>query len=318
MTIKKKFFKKMRIWVTGHKGMVGSSIVRFLSEFECELLLATRSELDLLNKSAVDRWVSFHQPDYVFHAAAKVGGIYANSIKPADFIFENLQSTLNVLNSAKNSNVKKLIFIATNCVYPSHFDIPIPEEAFFTGSPDDFVRSYAVSKIAGVELCRAYSKQYGCNYISVIPPNLYGIGDNYHPEYSHVVAGIIHKTHVAKIGNLPELTVWGDGTPKREILWVDDLTKAMLILMSNENKYDLYNIGSGSDICIKNIAKSIALTIGYDGKINYDTTKPNGAKRKLLENSRISEMGWFPEMHFNTGLKIAYDDFLTDTFNIST
>lgn len=311
----KQFFYNKRVWITGHKGMVGSSLVRTLLGFKCELLLATRKELDLLDMEAVNKWVSFHKPDLVFHAAAKVGGIYANLNYPAEFIFENLQSTLNVIGAAKKADVKKLVFVATNCTYPSHFDYPIPEEAIFTGAPDDAVRPYAVSKIAGIELCRAYSKQYGCNYISVIPPNLYGVGDNYHPENSHVIAGILQKTHAAMSNNLPQLIIWGDGSPRRELLWVDDLSKAMLTLMSNETEYDLYNIGCGIDLSIAEIAKSIASTIGYKGQIVYDNSKPNGAKRKLLDNSRISKLGWAPEMHLNDGLKLAYDDFLSSAIN---
>lgn len=311
------FFKNKRIWITGHKGMVGSSLVRSLLNNECELLLTSRSELDLLDKAAVNKWVSFHKPDLVFHAAAKVGGIYANLNHPAEFIFENLQSTLNVIDAAKESNVKKLIFVATNCTYPSDIEHPIPEKAIFTGAPDDAVRPYAVSKIAGIELCRAYAKQYGCNYISVIPPNLYGLGDNYHPENSHVIAGIIQKTHAAKIKNLPQLTIWGDGSPRRELLWVDDLSKAMLALMSNDTKHDLYNIGCGFDLSIAEIARSIASAIGYKGQIVYDISKPNGAKRKLLDNSRIISVGWTPEMKLDDGLKIAYDDFLNNVISFN-
>lgn len=304
------FFNKKRIWITGHKGMVGSSLVRSLKKVDCDLLLTSRAELDLLDKGAVQSWVSKNKPDLVFHAAAKVGGIFANLNYPAEFIFENLQSSLNVIDAAKNANVAKLIFVATNCTYPSHFDQPIPEEAIFTGAPDDAVRSYAVSKIAGIELCRAYAKQYGCNFISIIPPNLYGPGDNYHPENSHVIAGILQKAHNAKINNLPQLVIWGDGSPRRELLWVDDLSKALLTLMSNETKHDLYNIGSGSDLSIAEIAKSIATTIEYEGQIVYDISKPNGAKRKLLDNSKISGLGWTPEMKLEDGLKIAYGDFL--------
>jgi GDP-L-fucose synthase len=312
------FFNKKRIWITGHKGMVGSSLVRSLEKVDCDLLLASRAELDLLNKGAVQTWVSKNKPDLVFHAAAKVGGIFANLNYPAEFIFENLQSSLNVIDAAKTANVSKLIFVATNCTYPSHFDQPIPEEAIFTGAPDDAVRPYAVSKIAGIELCRAYAKQYGCNFISIIPPNLYGPGDNYHPENSHVIAGILQKTHNAKINNLPQLVIWGDGSPRRELLWVDDLSKALLTLMSNETKYDLYNIGSGSDLSIADIAKSIAATIGYQGQIVYDISKPNGVKRKILDNSKISALGWAPEMSLENGLEIAYGDFLRNLSNSKT
>lgn len=290
--------------------MVGSSLVRTLSNYTCDLLVASRSELNLLDKDAVKNWAFKNKPDLVFHTAAKVGGIYANLNFPAEFITQNLQTSLNVIEAAKDVNVKKLIFVATNCTYPSHFDNPIPEQAIFTGAPDDAVRPYAVSKIAGIELCRAYAKQYGCNFISIIPPNLYGIGDNYHPENSHVIAGIIQKTHNAKISQQPQLVIWGDGSPRRELLWVDDLSRAMLSLMSSDTKYDLYNIGSGTDLSITEIAKSIASIVGYEGQIVYDISKPNGAKRKLLDNSRISELGWVPKMSLETGLRISYRDFL--------
>lgn len=308
--IKNEFFNKKRIWITGHLGMVGSSLVRTLSNYACDLLVASRSELNLLDKDAVKNWAFKNKPDLVFHTAAKVGGIYANLNFPAEFITQNLQTSLNVIEAAKDVNVKKLIFVATNCTYPSHFDNPIPEQAIFTGAPDDAVRPYAVSKIAGIELCRAYAKQYGCNFISIIPPNLYGIGDNYHPENSHVIAGIIQKTHNAKISQQPQLVIWGDGSPRRELLWVDDLSRAMLSLMSSDTKYDLYNIGSGTDLSITEIAKSIASIVGYEGQIVYDISKPNGAKRKLLDNSRISELGWVPKMSLETGLRISYRDFL--------
>lgn len=308
--IKNEFFNKKRIWITGHLGMVGSSLVRTLSNYTCDLLVASRSELNLLDKDAVKNWAFKNKPDLVFHTAAKVGGIYANLNFPAEFITQNLQTSLNVIEAAKDVNVKKLIFVATNCTYPSHFDNPIPEQAIFTGAPDDAVRPYAVSKIAGIELCRAYAKQYGCNFISIIPPNLYGIGDNYHPENSHVIAGIIQKTHNAKISQQPQLVIWGDGSPRRELLWVDDLSRAMLSLMSSDTKYDLYNIGSGTDLSITEIAKSIASIVGYEGQIVYDISKPNGAKRKLLDNSRISELGWVPKMSLETGLRISYRDFL--------
>jgi len=310
------FFNNKRVWITGHKGMVGSSLVRLLKRHNCDLLLATRSELDLLDKEAVRKWALVHKPDLVFHAAAKVGGIYANINYPADFIVENLQSSLNVIQAAKEAGVDKLIFVATNCAYPSNFEDAIPEEAIFTGAPDNAVRPYAVSKIAGIELCRAYAKQYGCNFISVIPPNLYGPGDNYHPDNSHVIAGILQKTHHAKVNNLPQLVIWGDGSPRRELLWVDDLSHAMLKLMSSDTKYDLYNIGSGSDLSIDEIANSIVTTIDFQGQIVYDSTKPNGAKRKLLDNSRISSLGWSPKTTLSDGLKIAYADFLNNIFSV--
>ena len=302
-------FAGKRVWVTGHKGMVGSSLVRRLKNEGCTILLADRSELDLGDGSAVHLWLNGNKPDLVFHAAAKVGGINANLLQPGDFIRENLQTQINVIEGAREAGVEKLIFVATNCTYPSNLTNAIPEEAFLSGAPDAAVRAYAVGKIAGIEMCRAYSKQYDCNFISVIPPNLYGPGDNYHPAHNHVVAGILRRMHEAKIAGSKEIVVWGDGTPRRELLWVDDLADAMKFLMLADTKYDLYNVGSGKDLSIAELAHIIAKVVGFDGEIAYDKTKPNGAMKKLLDNGRILSAGWEPKVDEGTGLKLAYEDF---------
>lgn len=303
-------FAGKKVWVTGHRGMVGSSLVRRLKGEGCTLLTADRGELDLGDWAAVRLWLNRNKPDFVFHAAAKVGGINANLLQPGDFIRENLQSQLNVIEGAREAGVEKLVFVATNCTYPSNLTSAIPEEAFLSGAPDAAVRAYAVGKIAGIEMCRAYSKQYGCNFISVIPPNLYGPGDNYHPAHNHVVAGILRRMHEAKTTGAEKIIVWGDGTPRRELLWVDDLADAMKFLMLADTKYDLYNVGSGKDLSIAELAQLIAKVVGFDGEIAYDKTKPNGAMKKLLDNRRILSAGWAPNTSEKIGLDLAYKDFL--------
>lgn len=299
-----------KIWVTGHRGMVGSAMIRSLASEKCEILVTTRSELDLRDGKNVRSWIKKNKPDFIFHAAAKVGGIGANQTYPGDFIHENLQTQINVIDGAREAGVKKLIFVATNCTYPSNLESAIPEEAFLSGPPDPSVRAYAVGKIAGVEMCRAYSKQYGCNFISIIPPNLYGLGDNYLPMKSHVVAGLLRRAHEAKESGASEIVVWGDGTARRELLWVDDLADAMKLLMITNTKHDLYNIGSGKDLSIAQLAQLIIEAVGFDGKIVFDKSKPNGAMRKLLDNSRIAALGWSVKTNEQTGLKKAYQDFL--------
>lgn len=302
-------FKGKKVWVTGHNGMVGSSLVRSLANEECEVLIAPRADLDLSDGIKVRSWLAKNKPDLVFHVAAKVGGINANQIQPADFIRENLQTQLNVIDGAREFGVKKLIFVATNCAYPSNLSMAIPEEALLSGAPDAAVRAYAISKIAGIEMCRAYSKQFSSNFISIIPPNLYGPGDNYHPTNSHVVAGIMRRAHEAKESGASEFVVWGDGHARRELLWVDDLADAMKFLMNTDTQHDLYNIGTGKDLSIAELAQLIAEAVGFNGKIVFDDTKPNGSMRKLLNNSRITSLGWVPKMTERVGLAEVYKDF---------
>jgi GDP-L-fucose synthase len=300
-----------RIWVTGHKGMLGSALVRTLKPHNAELLLADRQELDLTNKSDVRYWMEKNKPEFVFHAAAKVGGIYANATFPADFLQNNLAIQASVIDGAYQCGVKKLIFVASNCTYPAETSSPILENALMTGKLEENIRFYAMAKIAGIEMCRAYNKQYGCDFISVIPPNLYGIGDNYHPQNAHVVAGIIRRAHEAKNSQHKELVVWGDGTQRRELLYVDDLAEAMKWLMCSSTPEDLYNIGCGHDLSVAEIAKYIVEVIGFEGEIVFDKSKPNGTMRKLLDSSRIRTLGWTPKVNEKEGLKNAYNDFLT-------
>lgn len=299
-----------KIWVTGHRGMLGSAMVRSLANEGAQLLLTSHSDLDLVNQSAVLAWMDKNKPELIFHIGAKVGGIHANATMPADFLYNNLMIQSNVIYGAHCVRVQKLVFVATNCTYPAKTAQPIPEEAFFTGPLDENIRSYAVGKIAGVEMCRAFRKQYNCNFVSVIPPNLYGPGDNYHPLHSHVVAGILRRTHESKEAGNSELVVWGDGTPRRELLHVDDLADAMKYVMSTATTHDLYNVGSGHDIAISEIATIIADVVGYKGKIVYDTSKPNGTMRKLLDSRRIRSLGWKPKVDERAGLLDAYNDFL--------
>jgi len=299
-----------KIWVTGHRGMLGSALVRSLKDVGAELLLTTRQQLDLEDRAAVLAWMDSHRPDLVFHAGAKVGGIQANATMPAEFLFSNVAIQSNVIDGAHRFGVRKLIFVASNCTYPSKTTQPIAEEALLAGPPDANIRSYAISKIAGIEMCSAYRRQYGCDFISIIPPNLYGPGDNYHPQHNHVVAGIIRRTHEAKLAGQDTFVVWGDGTPRRELLHVDDLADAMKTLMVTETTHDLYNVGVGHDLSIAEIAGLIAQAVGFEGRIVYDATKPNGTMQKLLDSARINALGWKPRMDEKTGLKSAYQDFL--------
>jgi len=303
-------YRNKKIWVTGHNGMVGSALIRSLATEECDVVVTSRSELDLSDGPKVRSWLKKNKVDFIFHAAAKVGGINANQIHPGDFIRENLQTQVNVIDGARETGVKKLIFVATNCTYPSNLPDAISEDALLSGVPDAAVRSYAISKIAGIEMCRAYAQQYGCNFISVIPPNLYGPGDNFHPTHSHVVAGILRRAHEAKLNGDKELVVWGDGTARRELLWVDDLADAMKFLMLFDTQHDLYNIGSGKDLSITELAELIIEAVGFEGSIVYDKTKPNGAMRKLLDNRRILSLGWTPKVTEGVGLVRAYQEFL--------
>jgi GDP-L-fucose synthase len=303
-------FAGQKVWITGHNGMLGSAMVRSFIGEDANLLLTTRAELDLTNSDAVSSWMAEHRPDVVFHIGAKVGGIHANSTLPADFLFDNLMIQTNVISGAHRIGVRKLLFVASNCTYPTNASQPIAEDALLTGPLDGNIRAYAVSKIAGIEMCRAYRQQHGSNFVSIIPPNLYGPGDNYHPQHSHVVAGILRRAHEAKVAGSKQLTVWGDGSPRRELLHVDDLAQAMKFAMKAPSTHDVYNVGCGHDMQISEIADIISDVTGFEGEIVYDKTKPNGTMRKLLDNSRISELGWSPTIGEREGLASAYSDYL--------
>ena len=279
---------KKKIWITGHRGMLGSAMVRTLEGLDAELLLTTRNDLDLYNQAAVLAWMKENRPNYVFHIGAKVGGIMANKMLPADFILDNLMIQTNVIHGAHCCGVDKLVFVASNCTYPNGAPQPIKESALLTGPLEENVRAYAVSKIAGIEMCRAFRKQYQCDFKVVIPPNLYGPGYNYHPEHGHVVAGILRRAHEAKLGVTKELVVWGDGSARRELLHADDLAAAMRKVMFAESEYELFNVGVGSDLAIRDLVEIIVEVVGFEGKVVYDTSKPNGTMGKLLDSTRIN------------------------------
>lgn len=304
------FFENKRIWVTGHRGMLGSSLIRMMQDVNATLLTASSSELDLRCQTDVNDWVQENKPDLVFHAGAKVGGIHANATYRADFLRDNILIQTNVIDAAYRIGVKKLIFVASNCTYPTKSAQPISENSLLTGALEENIKSYAIAKIAGIEMCRAYKTQYGCDFVSVIPPNLFGPGDNYHPEHNHVVAGIMRRAHEAKVAGKKEFIVWGDGTARREILYVDDLANAMIFLMENQLNHDLYNVGCGQDLSIAELANIILEVVGFNGKIIYDTSKPNGTMQKLLDSSRINRAGWKAEFNSKEGLQKAYQDFL--------
>ena len=304
-------FTGKKTWITGHRGMLGSALVRILSKEGAELLVASSHELDLRNKSDVIDWVDNRRPELVFHAGAKVGGIHANATLSAEFLYDNLMIQTNVIDAAHKFGVRKLLFVASNCTYPKESAQPISEDALLTGPLEENIRSYAIGKIAGIEMCRAYRKQYGCDFFSVVPPNLYGPGDNYHPQHSHVVAGILRRAHEAKMAGQHELVVWGDGTARREILYVDDLADAMKCLMAAKVTDDLFNVGCGYDRSIGELAALISEVVGFDGCVVYDKKKPNGTMKKLLDSSRIQAIGWRPKTDERTGLQSAYRDFLS-------
>jgi GDP-L-fucose synthase len=303
--------KSSRIYVAGHRGMVGSAIWRALEkQGYTHLLGRTRSQLDLLDRAAVDAFYEAEKPEYVFVAAAKVGGIHANDIYPAEFLYDNLQIQNALIDGARRHGVQKLLFLGSSCIYPKHAPQPIPEEALLTGPLEPTNEWYAIAKIAGIKLCQAYRKQYGCDFISAMPTNLYGPNDNYHPENSHVLPALIRRFHEAKLNQLPSVTCWGTGSALREFLYADDLADACLFLMETYSSPDIVNIGSGTDLSIRELAQLVAETVGYPGEILWDTTKPDGTPRKLMQSTRLHALGWQPSIPMSKGIPLAYQDFL--------
>lgn len=316
--------KKQKIYVAGHRGMVGSAIVRALVKNEhTNIVTRTSSELDLTNQNAVHDFFQSEKPDQVYLAAAKVGGIHANNTYPAEFIYQNLMVQANAIEAAFKSGVKKLLFLGSSCIYPKSVPQPMTEDALLTGALEPTNEPYAVAKIAGIKLCESYNRQYGeshgIDYRSVMPTNLYGLGDNYHPENSHVIPALIRRFHEAKINNQPSVTIWGSGTPKREFLYVDDMAAACLHVMGiDKATFDQHtspmlshiNVGYGRDITIGELADAVSSTVGYLGRITFDTTKPDGAPRKLMDSSRLNALGWHATIELKVGLKRAYEDFL--------
>lgn len=304
-----------KIYIAGHRGMVGSAMHRKLvKEGFNNLILKTSAELDLTNQTAVANFFAKEKPDYVFMAAAKVGGIVANNTYRADFIYQNLMLASNVIHQAYVNGVKKLMFFGSSCIYPKLAPQPLKEDYLLTGLLEETNEPYAIAKIAGIKLCENYRQQYGCNFISVMPTNLYGYGDNYHPNHSHVLPALIRKVHEAKINNQPFIEAWGTGTPLREFLFVDDLADACFMLMQNYNELQFINVGSGKDIAIKDLVNLVKKVIGYEGEVRFDTTKPDGTPRKLMDATKLLNMGWKPTIELEKGIALAYNDFLQGAF----
>lgn len=302
--------KNDKIYIAGHRGMVGSAIQRKLIKAGfTNLLLRTSQELDLRDQAAVSCFFETEKPDYVFLAAAKVGGIVANNTYRADFLYENLAIQNNVIHAAYLQGVKKLLFLGSSCIYPKLAPQPLKEDYLLTGPLEETNEPYAIAKIAGIKLCDAYRSQYGCNFISVMPTNLYGYNDNYHPQNSHVLPALIRRFHEAKMQTLPVVTIWGTGTPLREFLFADDLADACFFLMEHYNEPHLINIGTGQDLSIKELALLIKDIVGYTGEIQFDSSKPDGTPRKLMDVSKLHRLGWNHKMELREGIALAYEDF---------
>ncbi|MES2278364.1 MAG: GDP-L-fucose synthase [Bacteroidota bacterium] len=304
--------KQAKIYIAGHRGMVGSAIHRkLIKEGYTNIIIHTSAELDLRDQQQVTDFFAAEKPDYVFLAAAKVGGIIANNTYRADFLYENLQIQNNVIHQSYLTGVKKLMFLGSSCIYPKMAPQPLKEEYLLTGLLEPTNEPYAIAKIAGIKMCDAYRAQYGCNYISVMPTNLYGYNDNYHPQNSHVLPAMIRRFHEAKTSGAPDVTIWGTGTPMREFLFADDLAEACYYLMQNYDEEGLVNIGTGEDITIKDLAYLVKKVIGYEGEINFDTSKPDGTPRKLMDVSKLHSKGWKHTIELEDGIKLAYHDFLS-------
>lgn len=302
--------KNAKVYIAGHRGMVGSAIFRKLEkEGFTNLVFRSSAELDLRNQRAVKDFFEDERPDYVFLAAAKVGGIVANNTYRGDFIYENLMIQSNIIESSRSVDVKKLMFLGSSCIYPKMAAQPLKEEYLLTGELEPTNEPYAIAKIAGIKMCDAYRQQYGCNYISVMPTNLYGLNDNYHPENSHVLPALIRRFDEAKINNLSSVDIWGSGSPKREFLYADDLADACIHLMRNYNDAGLVNIGCGEDLSIKELAFMIKDVVGFHGEINFDISKPDGTPRKLMDVSKLTNLGWTYATTLEKGLRLAYEDF---------
>ena len=316
-----------KIYIAGHRGMVGSAIVRQLQSDPhntYNLILKTHSELDLTDQAAVREFFEQEKPDQVYLAAAKVGGIHANNTYPAEFIYQNLMIEANVIDAAFQNGVKKLLFLGSSCIYPKLAEQPMREDALLTGKLEPTNEPYAIAKIAGIKLCESYNRQYGkshgIDYRSVMPTNLYGPGDNYHPENSHVIPALIRRFHDAKINNAQNVTVWGTGTPKREFLFVDDMAHACVHVMNlDKTTYEQYtepmcshiNVGTGTDLTIQELAETIKTVVGYEGDITFDPSKLDGSPRKLMEGKRLNYLGWRPNTQLTKGLSISYGDFIS-------
>ncbi len=301
-----------KVWVAGHGGMVGSALVRRLDREDCEILTVGRSEVDLTRQADVEAWMAAARPQLVFLAAAKVGGIQANDSRPAEFIFENLVIETNVIDAAWRTGVEKLLFLGSSCIYPKLALQPMSEDALLTGPLESTNQWYAIAKIAGIKLCQAYRRQYGCDFVSAMPTNLYGPGDNFDLHSSHVVPALLRKIHEAKIRGLDSVEIWGTGRPRREFLYVDDLADALVHLMTSYSQPEHINVGTGEEVTIRDLAKTIAEVVGYSGRFDFDTTKPDGTPRKLLNSSRLHECGWRSDTSLREGLARTYAWYLSN------
>ncbi|MFZ0695391.1 MAG: GDP-L-fucose synthase [Alphaproteobacteria bacterium] len=300
-----------RVWVAGHGGMVGSALVRRLAREDCEVLTVGRDTVDLRRQADAEGWIEEMRPDAIFMAAARVGGILANDTRPADFIYDNLVIETNITHAAYKTGVGKLLFLGSSCIYPKLAPQPMPEEALLTGPLEPTNEWYAVAKIAGIKLCQAYRRQHGCDFISAMPTNLYGPYDNFDLKTSHVAAALLVKTHAAKLSGSPTVEIWGSGTPRREFLYVDNLADALVFLMKTYSADEHVNIGSGSDLSIKELAQLIADTVGFRGDFTFDSTKPDGTPRKLLNVDKLRALGWEAKTDLREGLRRTYEWYLS-------
>ena len=315
--------KTPKIYVAGHRGMVGSAIVRELAnQGQTNLVVRTHAELDLTDQHAVRAFFASERPDQVYLAAAKVGGIHANNTYPAEFIYDNLMVQANAIHEAYKVGVQKLLFLGSSCIYPKAVRQPMREDALLSGILESTNEPYAIAKIAGIKLCESYNRQYGVDYRSVMPTNLYGPGDNYHPENSHVIPALIRRFHEAKVNLAPEVIIWGSGAPMREFLYVDDMAAASVYVMNlDKGLYDRHtepmlshiNVGFGYDVTIKELAQTISEVVGYQGRIGFDVTKPDGAARKLMDSKRLNGLGWEAQVNLWDGLSLAYQDYLANS-----
>lgn len=302
--------KSKRIWVAGHRGMVGSAVVRRLHHEDCEVLTAGREVVDLCDQSAVQAWMAEARPDCIVVAAAKVGGIHANNSAPVDFLQDNLVIQNNILDAAHRNDVERLLFLGSSCIYPKFADQPIHEGNLLTGALEPTNEWYAIAKIAGIKLVQAYKKQYDRDWISAMPTNLYGPGDNYDLETSHVLPALLRKFHEAKVSGVKELVLWGSGTPLREFLHCDDLADALVFLLKHYSEYEHINVGSGSEVTIRGLAEIISKVVGYDAKLVFDATKPDGTPRKLMDSGRLHALGWNDARSLEDGITSTYAHWL--------
>jgi GDP-L-fucose synthase len=305
--------KGKKVFVAGHKGMVGAALVRRLAREDVDLQTAGRGEVDLRDQAAVFDWFAKSRPQAVFLAAAKVGGIVANNTLRGEFIYDNLIISANVVHAAHVNGAEKLMFLGSSCIYPKLAPQPLREDSMLTGALEVTNEPYAIAKIAGIKMVEAYRSQYGRDFINVMPTNLYGPGDNYHPEYSHVVAALIRRFHEAKVSHASDVVVWGTGTPRREFLYVDDLADACIHLMKNYSSGELINIGTGADITIAEFARLVASVVGYSGGISFDASRPDGTPRKLLNVSRLAKLGWRARTSLEDGIRLAYQAYLRES-----